>query len=57
MSNSELLIEIGTIMLVALIGASIATKAKQSVILGYIIAGALIGPFMHIGLVRLCTMD
>jgi CPA2 family monovalent cation:H+ antiporter-2 len=48
MSNSELLIEIGTIMLVAFIGAMIATKVKQSVILGYIIAGALIGPFMHI---------
>ncbi len=48
MSNSELLIEIGTILLVAFIGATIATKAKQSVILGYIVAGILIGPFMYI---------
>ena len=32
----------------AFIGAMIATKAKQSVILGYIIAGALIGPFMYV---------
>jgi CPA2 family monovalent cation:H+ antiporter-2 len=48
MATSELLIEIGTILLVAFIGAMIATKAKQSAILGYIIAGALIGPFMYI---------
>jgi CPA2 family monovalent cation:H+ antiporter-2 len=48
MANNELLIEIGTILLVAFIGAMIATKAKQSAILGYIIAGALIGPFMYI---------
>lgn len=48
MANTELLIEIGTILLVAFIGAMIATKAKQSVILGYIIAGALIGPFMYV---------
>ena len=46
MANSELLIEIGTILIVAFIGATIAAKAKQSAILGYIIAGALIGPFM-----------
>ena len=48
MANSELLIEIGTILLVAFIGATIATKAKQSAILGYIVAGVLIGPFMYI---------
>jgi monovalent cation:H+ antiporter-2, CPA2 family len=48
MADSEMLIEIGTILLVAFIGATIASKAKQSVILGYIIAGALIGPFMYI---------
>ncbi|MGD0816870.1 MAG: cation:proton antiporter [Methanomassiliicoccales archaeon] len=50
MANSELLIEIGTILLVAFIGAMIATKAKQSAILGYIIAGVLIGPYMYIEL-------
>ena len=48
MADLELLIEIGTILLMAFIGAMIATKAKQSVILGYIIAGALIGPYMYI---------
>ncbi|HEY3418997.1 MAG TPA: cation:proton antiporter [Methanomassiliicoccales archaeon] len=48
MANVELLIEIGTILMVAFIGATIATKLKQSVILGYIIAGALIGPYIYI---------
>jgi monovalent cation:H+ antiporter-2, CPA2 family len=50
MTDVELLIEIGTILLVAFIGATIATKLKQSVILGYIIAGAVIGPYMYINL-------
>ena len=38
------------IMLVSFIGAALATKAKQSVILGYIVAGVLIGPFIHFNL-------
>jgi CPA2 family monovalent cation:H+ antiporter-2 len=50
MADVELLIEIGMILLVAFIGATIATKLKQSAILGYIIAGALIGPYMYIEL-------
>lgn len=39
--------EVGMIMLVSFIGAALATRAKQSVILGYIVAGVLIGPFIH----------
>lgn len=34
-------------MLVAFIGATIANKGKQSVILGYIAAGILVGPYIH----------
>ena len=43
----EVMLEIGLIMLVAFIGAAIASKAKQSVIIGYIIAGIFIGPHMN----------
>lgn len=42
--------EIGIVMLVSFIGAALATKAKQSVILGYILAGILIGPYISIQL-------
>ncbi len=42
----EVMLEVGLIMLVAFIGAAIASKAKQSVIIGYIIAGIFIGPHM-----------
>lgn len=35
-------------MLIAFIGAAIAKKVNQSVILGYILAGILIGPHMHL---------
>ncbi len=37
-------------MLVSFVGAALATKAKQSAILGYIVAGVLIGPFIHFNL-------
>jgi len=46
----SLMFEVGVIMLVAFIGAAIASKAKQSVILGYILAGMLIGPYISIEL-------
>jgi CPA2 family monovalent cation:H+ antiporter-2 len=45
--TEEIMLEVGMIMLVSFIGAALASKAKQSVILGYIIAGVLIGPFIH----------
>jgi len=37
-------------MLIAFIGAAVASKARQSVILGYILAGMLIGPFISVEL-------
>jgi CPA2 family monovalent cation:H+ antiporter-2 len=42
--------EVGIIMLIAFIGAAVASKAKQSVILGYILAGMLIGPYISVEL-------
>jgi CPA2 family monovalent cation:H+ antiporter-2 len=46
--SSALLLEFGAIMLIAFIGAAIAYKAKQSAILGYLIVGIIIGPYMYI---------
>ena len=46
-ATQEIMFEVGMIMLVSFIGAALAAKAKQSVILGYIVAGVLIGPFIH----------
>ena len=43
----NVMFEVGVIMLVSFIGAALASKAKQSVILGYILAGILIGPYIH----------
>ncbi|MCG7844517.1 MAG: cation:proton antiporter [Methanomassiliicoccales archaeon] len=43
----NVMFEVGIIMLVSFIGAALASKAKQSVILGYILAGMLIGPYMY----------
>jgi monovalent cation:H+ antiporter-2, CPA2 family len=42
------MLEVGAIMMVAFIGAALASRYKQSVVLGYIIAGILIGPFIHL---------
>ncbi len=42
--------ELGIILLFAFIGAGLAARFKQSVIIGYILAGILIGPFIHITL-------
>lgn len=49
-TTQQVMLEFGIIMLVAFIGAALATRAKQSVIIGYILAGILIGPSMHIEL-------
>jgi monovalent cation:H+ antiporter-2, CPA2 family len=46
-ATDELMFQAGIIMLVAFIGAALASKAKQSVILGYILAGILIGPYIY----------
>ncbi|HRR67471.1 MAG TPA: cation:proton antiporter, partial [Methanomassiliicoccales archaeon] len=47
-ATDGLMFEVGIIMLVAFIGAAVASKAKQSVILGYILAGMLIGPYISV---------
>ncbi|MDD1755451.1 MAG: cation:proton antiporter [Methanomassiliicoccales archaeon] len=44
----QVMMEIGIIMLFAFIGAGLAAHFKQSVIIGYILAGIVIGPFIHI---------
>jgi CPA2 family monovalent cation:H+ antiporter-2 len=46
----QVMMEIGIIMLFAFIGAGLAARFKQSVIIGYILAGIVIGPFIHITL-------
>ena len=50
LDSSELLFQVGAIMLIAFAGAAIATKSRQSVILGYILAGILIGPYIYLDL-------
>ncbi|MEI6796420.1 MAG: cation:proton antiporter, partial [Methanomassiliicoccales archaeon] len=47
---TQTMFEFGIIMLVGFLGAAIATKAKQSVIIGYIIVGVLIGPLIYISI-------
>jgi CPA2 family monovalent cation:H+ antiporter-2 len=46
MEESTLMFEIGAMLLVAFTGAMLASKAKQSAILGYIAAGMIIGPYL-----------
>ncbi len=47
-TESQVMFEMGAILLVAFIGSALAIRGRQSVILGYIVAGILIGPFIHI---------
>ena len=42
--------QMGAIMLLAFIGAVAASKLNQSVMIGYILVGIFLGPFMHISL-------
>lgn len=49
-SESELLFQLGAIMLLAFIAATMARKLNQTVMIGYIIIGVLIGPKMSISL-------
>lgn len=49
-SEAELLFELGAIMLLAFIAATIAGKVNQSVMIGYILIGVFIGPKMSIQL-------
>lgn len=46
-SEGELVFQMGAVMLLAFMGALLASKFNQSVMIGYIIVGIVIGPFMH----------
>ena len=46
--TTALMFEVGIIMLVAFMGAAIASRFRLSVIIGYIVAGILIGPHVRI---------
>ncbi len=48
--TSSIMFEVGVIAAVGFLGAALATRAKISVIIGYIIAGILIGPNIHLNL-------
>jgi CPA2 family monovalent cation:H+ antiporter-2 len=46
--TTALMFEVGIIMLVAFMGAAIASRFRLSVIIGYIVAGILIGPHVRV---------
>ena len=48
MASADLMFSVGVIMLIAFMGAAIASRFRLSVIIGYIIAGILIGPNLHL---------
>ncbi len=48
--TTALMFEVGMIMLVAFMGAAIASRFRMSVIIGYIVAGILIGPHFRFDL-------
>ncbi len=50
MEIGTLLLQMGVVMLVAFIGAAIAIRFRLSVIIGYIIAGMLIGPYISLNI-------
>ncbi|MEI6796010.1 MAG: cation:proton antiporter [Methanomassiliicoccales archaeon] len=50
LATNTILFELGALLLIAFIGAAIAMRAKQSAILGYIVVGILIGPFIYINI-------
>jgi CPA2 family monovalent cation:H+ antiporter-2 len=47
-TEAELLFQLGAILLLAFLAASLAGRAKQSVMIGYILIGIFIGPKMSI---------
>jgi CPA2 family monovalent cation:H+ antiporter-2 len=49
-TEAQLLFQLGAILLLAFLAASLAGRAKQSVMVGYILIGILIGPKMSIDL-------
>jgi len=48
LAGENVMFQVGVIMLIAFIGAALAKRTGQSVILGYIIVGILIGPYMYL---------
>ncbi len=48
MAAPDLMFHVGVIMLIAFMGAAIASRFRLSVVIGYIIAGVLIGPNLHL---------
>jgi CPA2 family monovalent cation:H+ antiporter-2 len=50
MTDSELLFQLGAIMLLAFIAATMARKLNQTVMIGYILIGIFIGPKMSVSL-------
>jgi CPA2 family monovalent cation:H+ antiporter-2 len=50
---TSIMFEVGVIATVGFLGAAVATRARVSVIIGYIIAGILIGPNIHLDLAGL----
>jgi len=49
-SEAELMFQLGAIMLLAFIAATMAGKMNQSVMMGYVVIGILIGPKMNLNL-------
>src|SRR3990170_7976864 len=47
---ASIMFEVGVIATVGFLGAALASRARISVIIGYIIAGMLIGPHIHVDL-------
>ena len=47
-SEGEMLFQLGAVMLLAFLGAVLASRFKQSVMIGYIVIGIFLGPYIHI---------
>ena len=47
---TSIMFEVGVIATVGFLGAALATRARVSVVIGYIVAGMLIGPNIHLDL-------
>ena len=47
-SEGEMLFQLGAVMLLAFLGAVLASRFRQSVMIGYIVIGIFLGPFIHV---------
>ncbi len=50
LDTGSIMFEVGVIAAVGFLGAAIATRARISVVIGYIVAGMLIGPNIHVSI-------